>query len=127
MLRSGVLWLGVAFALAALSQALQWTSTGRQTLGLASQHAFTMGFLATVMLAMVTRVASGQAGRSIAADAPAWAMFLALQVAVLLRVAAALADEARPLLVAAALAFALALLPWALRLLLWFGRDPREK
>ena len=125
MLQAGVLWLGVAFALAALSQALQWTSAGRQPLGLASPHAFTMGFLATVMLAMVTRVASGQAGRSIAADAPAWAMFLMLQLAVLLRVAAALADEARPLLVAAALAFVLALLPWGLRLLGWFGRAAR--
>ena len=36
-------------------------------------------------------------------------------------------DADRDVLAAAALCFVLALLPWALRLLLWFGRDPREK
>lgn len=127
MLQAGVLWLGVAFALAALSQALLWGSGGTQALGLAAQHAFSTGFLATSMVAMVTRVASGQAGRSIAADALAWALFLALQFAVGLRVVAAL-DVARPVwMVASAAAFVLALLPWAARLLGWLGRSGAHK
>lgn len=127
MLQAGVLWLGVAFALAALSQALLWGSGGTQALGLAAQHAFSTGFLATSMVAMVTRVASGQAGRSIAADALAWALFLLLQLAALLRVVAAL-DAARPeWQTAAAAVFALALLPWAVRLVVWLGQVSAHK
>lgn len=127
MLQVGVLWLGVAFALAALSQALLWGSGGVQALGLAAQHAFSTGFLTTTMMAMVTRVASGQAGRSIAADAIAWALFLLLQLAALLRVVAAL-DAARPAwLTAAAAIFVLALLPWAVRLVAWSGRPGAQK
>lgn len=127
MLQAGVLWLGIAFALAALSQALLWLTDGRDTLGLAAQHAFSMGFLGTSMVAMVTRVASGQAGRSIAADTPAWVCFLALQLAVLLRLVAAVRGDPPAWLLAAAAAFVLALLPWALRLLAWLGRQNGHK
>ncbi len=123
MLYLGFAWLGLCFALSALSQALLWTSQGTRALGLAAPHAFTMGFLGSTMLAMSTRVASGQAGRSLAADGPAWAMFLVLQLAVLLRVGAALWAAVEPwLLIAAALAWAGAVGAWALRYGAWFGR-----
>ncbi len=115
MLQAGIVWLATAFALAALAQPR------------AAQHAFTAGFLATTMVAMVTRVASAQAGRSIAADGPAWALFVVLQVAVLLRVAAALYGEPAGLLAAAAALFALAMLGWAGRLLVWLGRSRAHK
>ncbi|MFT3663465.1 NnrS family protein [Piscinibacter sp.] len=112
MLQAGIVWLAAAFALAALG------------LPRAAQHAFAAGFLATMMMAMVTRVASGQAGRSIAADGPAWALFVVLQAAALLRVAAALAGEPSLVLVLAAVLFALAMLGWAARL--WAWQRPRR-
>jgi uncharacterized protein involved in response to NO len=123
MLQLGVAWLGLALALAALSQLLLWASDGTIALGLASQHAFSMGFLGTVMLAMTTRVASGQAGHRIAADRWAWSLFLLLQLAVLLRLAAAWWAAVGPaLLAASALAWALAMLGWAARHVPGFGR-----
>ena len=126
MLYIGLAWLGLGFALSALSQALLWASQGTQALGLAAPHAFMMGFLGSTMLAMSTRVASGQAGRSLAADGPAWAMFLVLQLAVLLRIGAALWVAVEPgLLIAAALAWSGAVGAWALRYGAWFGR-PRS-
>lgn len=98
-------------------------SQGTRALGLAAPHAFTMGFLGSTMLAMSTRVATGQAGRSVAADGPAWALFLVLQAAVLLRIGAALRPAVEPgLLVAAALAWSGAVGGWALRYGAWFGR-----
>lgn len=107
MLQAGIVWLAIAFALAALAQTR------------AAQHAFTAGFLATTMVAMVTRVASAQAGRSIAADGLAWTLFIVLQAAVLLRVAAALAGEPPWWLAVAAALFTLAMLGWAVRLWTW--------
>ena len=123
MLHIGFVWLGVSFALSALSQALLWTSGGTQALGLAAPHAFTVGFLGSTMLAMTTRVASGQAGRSLAADDLAWALFLVLQLAALLRTGATLWPAAEAvLLIGAALAWAAAVGGWAWRYGAWFGR-----
>ncbi|WP_298825696.1 NnrS family protein [uncultured Piscinibacter sp.] len=123
MLHVGFVWLGVSFALSALSQALLWASGGTQALGLAAPHAFTIGFLGSTMLAMTSRIASGQAGRTLAADDLAWALFLVLQLAVLLRMAATLWPAAEAtLLIAAALAWTAAVGGWAVRCGRWFGR-----
>ena len=51
-------------------------------LGLGTLHAMTMGFLGSVM---VTRVSTGHSGRPLVADNVAWSAFLALQLAVVLR------------------------------------------
>lgn len=123
MLHTGFVWFGLGFALAAVSHALLWASAGTLSLGLAAQHAFAMGFLGSTWLAMATRVSSGQGGRTLAADDLAWALFLVLQAAVLLRVCAALwPDAAWALLMAASLAWLIAGGGWALRYGLWFGR-----
>jgi uncharacterized protein involved in response to NO len=123
MLHTGVVWFGLAFALAAISHALLWASGGARSLGLAAQHAFAMGFLGSTWLAMATRVSSGQGGRPLAADDRAWALFLVLQAAVLLRVCAAIwPGAASALLMAASLAWLVAGGGWALRYGLWFGR-----
>lgn len=123
MLHLGFVWLGLAFALAAASHGLLLASGGSASLGLAAQHALTMGFFGALLLAMATRVASGHGGRTLAADELAWALFLALQAATLLRVGAALWPAAeRVLLVAAGLAWCAAVGGWALRYGRWFGR-----
>src|SRR5262249_19029258 len=68
MLHMGFFWLGVAFALAAVSHALMATSDGALSLGLAPLHAFTMGYLGSTLVAMATRVMCGHGGRTLVAD-----------------------------------------------------------
>jgi uncharacterized protein involved in response to NO len=61
---------------------------GVTTLGLAPIHALSIGFLASLTLAMVSRVSCGHSGRSLAADRLTWVAFLFLQLAAATRVAA---------------------------------------
>jgi uncharacterized protein involved in response to NO len=123
----GFAWLCIAFALAALSHALQGASDGALSLGLAPLHALTMGFLASTLLAMATRVSCGHGGRALAADDWAWVMFWVLQLAVLARVAAAVMSAlwpvmATPLTLLAMQAWVAAMLAWAIRHARWYGR-----
>lgn len=123
MLHLGFVWLAIAFALDSASHALLLVSDGRASLGLAAQHALTMGFFGSLLLAMATRVACGHGGRTLAADDIAWTLFWTLQAATLLRVAAALWPAAEPvLLVGAGLVWGAAVIGWALRYGRWFGR-----
>lgn len=55
MLHVGFVWLGLALLYSAASQAL-WLATGQPVLGLGALHALSMGFLGSIMVAMVTRV-----------------------------------------------------------------------
>jgi uncharacterized protein involved in response to NO len=118
MLHLGFVWLGLAMLLAAVSHGLE--AAGRPGLGLAPLHAYTMGFLGSTLMAMVTRVSAGHSGRALAVDAVAWALFWLLQGAVIGRIMADVA--AWPTLNGAALAWAAALLPWGWRHLGWYGR-----
>ena len=123
MLHTGFLWLGLTFALSAASHALMAWRGPEQSLGLAPLHALTIGYLGSTLLAMATRVTAGHSGRPLAADDIAWALFWALQVAVLLRLASALWPAlAAPLLLAAVASWALAMVGWALRYGRWLGR-----
>ncbi len=125
MLHGGFLWLGLAFALNAVSHALMALSGHELSLGLAPLHALTMGYLGATLLAMATRVSSGHGGRPLAADNPAWALYWVLQAAVLLRVLAAMwtaGAAASALTLLAVLAWTVATVGWALRYGGWFGR-----
>lgn len=121
MLHLGFVWLGVAFALAALSHALMAITQGALSLGLAPLHALTMGFLGSTMLAMVTRMSCALERRTVAADTFAWRLFWLLQGAVLLRLGAALLPGPG-LLPMAALAWAGCMTAWALRYGRWYVR-----
>jgi uncharacterized protein involved in response to NO len=122
MMYIGFAWLAVALAMAAVSDALAAFSGGSVTLGLAPLHAMTMGFLASVLLAMASRVACGHSGRSLVADALLWSVFWLLQAAVLARLASALWPALPPfVLMFAALAWAGVATAWALRYGRWFG------
>jgi uncharacterized protein involved in response to NO len=122
MLHVGFLWLGLGLALSGASQLLGWASHGAG-LPLAPLHAITMGALGSLMLAMVTRVSCGHAGRSVVADDLVWALFWLLQAAALLRIAAAVPGvPAQPLLMAAAVLWAGLMLIWGLRYGSWYGR-----
>ena len=121
MLHGGFVWFGLALALAALSHGLQ--AGGGGGLGLAPTHALSMGYLGATLIAMTTRVAAGHSGRPLAADDLAWALYWGLQVAVLLRVAAALWPAVEvPLLLLAVTTWALAATGWAWRYGGWLGR-----
>ncbi|MCP5270831.1 MAG: NnrS family protein [Burkholderiaceae bacterium] len=118
MLHLGFVWLGVAMGLAAVSHGLQ--AAGQPGLGLAPLHAYTMGFLGSTLVAMVTRVSAGHSGRSLAVDTGAWVLFWVLQAAVIGRIMSDIAQL--PWLTWAAVTWAAALLPWGLRHLAWYGR-----
>ena len=103
----GFAWAPVGFALAALAAA-------GQPLGLAPTHALALGFAGSLMVAMVTRVTQGHSGRPLAMTGTAWFAFAAIQLALALRVLAALRGENALLLAAGSAAFALGLLPWVI-------------
>ena len=125
MLHIGFLWLGVAFVLGGLAQWLAW-ALGWGMLGLGALHALTMGCLASLMLAMVTRVSCGHSGRALVADGIAWSLFWALQLATVLRIAAAVPGVFGVgwtwLLPVAACLWAGIMTVWGVRLGGWYGR-----
>lgn len=86
MLHIGFAWLGVGFLLFAV-QAVA-ASTGHFWLGLAPLHALSIGFFASILLAMVSRVTLGHSGRPLKADRLTWGLFLGLQFVMILRLAA---------------------------------------
>lgn len=117
----GFVWLALALLYSAASQAL-WLATGQAVLGLGALHALAMGFLGSTMIAMVTRVSCGHSGRSLVADNLAWGLFWALQVAVGLRLAAAVQGMPVWLFGLAALAWTAVVTVWAVRYASWYGR-----
>ena len=125
MLHIGFLWLGVAFLLGGLAQ---WLAVGMgvASLGLGALHALSMGCLASLMLAMVTRVSCGHGGRALVADRIVWSLFCLLQLATLLRIAATLpvwpAGALPWLLLASASVWLITMGVWGGRLARWYGR-----
>lgn len=122
MLHVGFLWLGLALVLGGVAQLLGWAQ-GAPVLSLGALHALTMGCLASLMLAMVTRVSCGHSGRALVADRLIWTLFGLLQAATLLRIAAAMPGGLTGwLLLAAALLWAGIMVIWGWRLGDWYGR-----
>lgn len=125
MLHGGFFWLGLSYALYAISHTLMALSDNELSLGLAPLHALTMGYLGATLVAMATRVSCGHGGRPLAADNIAWTLYWVLQGAVLLRVLAALTPpiaSSTTLTLLAALLWTAACVGWALRYGNWFGR-----
>lgn len=127
MLHLGFVWLGLALLLAGVSHALMAGSGNTLSLGLAPLHAYTMGFLGSTLVAMVTRVSCGHGGRTLAADNFVWRLFWLLQLGVVARVVAALvsafgAAGGETFIALAALTWAACCAAWALRYGRWYGR-----
>ncbi|MBS1189380.1 MAG: uncharacterized protein H6R10_1172 [Rhodocyclaceae bacterium] len=85
MLHLGGLWLGAAMTLFALQSIL--AALGLAWGGLLPLHALGVGFFASILIGMSTRVTLGHSGRPIGEDRWAWRLFLALQGVVALRLA----------------------------------------
>lgn len=86
MLHIGFAWLGVALLLSG-SQSLALLA-GHSILGKAPLHALTMGYFASMVLGMITRVTLGHSGRTLAADRLTWTLFLVFQAVVTVRIVA---------------------------------------
>lgn len=123
MLWVGFAWLGIAFALQAVHAGLLAAGSAAVGVRLAALHALGMGFFGSTMIAMVSRVTCGQAGRTLNAERWVWRLFLVLQAAAALRILTSLGSGGAPvLLVATALLWAVATVAWSLRYMSWYGR-----
>ena len=111
----GLAWLPLAFALYA-GQSLGNLMTGVHALGRAPAHALFIGFFGSVLVAMVTRVTQGHSGRPLEMPAVAWFAFVVIQCAAVLRIGAEVVHDPGAWQALAALAWVLALLPWAVRI-----------
>lgn len=80
------LWLGLALLLSALQSAL--ALGGIAWGGRAPLHALTVGYFASILIGMVTRVSLGHSGRLISSDVWSWPLFWGLQVVIVLRIGA---------------------------------------
>lgn len=86
MLHLSFVWLAIAYTLSFVQASL--AHAGIDVLGLGPMHAVSIGFLASITIAMVTRVTCGHSGRMLAADNITWGLFLVFQLATISRVAA---------------------------------------
>ncbi|MCF7221130.1 NnrS family protein [Marilutibacter chinensis] len=119
----GALWLPVTFALYS-AQSLVYAWTGVFELGRAPAHALFIGFFGSLLIAMVTRVTQGHSGRPMVMPGVAWFGFVAVQLVATMRVAAEFVPDAYAWHAAAAIAWLVAFLPWAVRLG-WIHLSPR--
>lgn len=108
MLHLGALWLDIALSLYAMQSAL--LALGIVWGGLLPLHALGIGFFASILVGMATRVTLGHSGRPIGEDRWAWRLFRGLQIVVLLRLAG---EFIGPLSLAAALGWLMVFGLWA--------------
>lgn len=86
MLHLAFLWAGVAFALHGLDSLAAWLDLGWRA-GHAPLHAFGIGFFGAMLIGMASRVSLGHSGRKLEADGFTWALFWAIQLVALARMA----------------------------------------
>jgi uncharacterized protein involved in response to NO len=111
----GLAWLPVAFALYS-AQSIGYAATGMFWLGRAPAHALFIGFFASVLIAMVTRVTQGHSGRPLNMPAVAWFAFALIQLVALVRIIAEVAPDAMAWQAVAACGWLLAFAPWVARI-----------
>jgi len=82
-------WLSIAMLLFTVQSMVLFASRGSTFIGgLAPLHALTLGFFATFLIGMATRVTLGHSGLPMTADQPIKIMFSGIQLAAFLRVLA---------------------------------------
>lgn len=115
MLHLGFAWLGIGLALSAIQSFA--AMLGHGVLGLAPLHALGVGFFASVLLAMVSRVTLGHSGNKLVADRLTWGLFIGLEFVTLVRVAAEIVPFAwsSHLMLLAALGWVAIFTAWAIR------------
>ena len=95
-------------------QSLVYMLSGNLLFGLAPLHALAIGFFASMVLAMASRVTIGHSGRPLELDHTTWLLFLGFQSATVLRILADVVPAMAPMLyVAAGLAWLGCFVLWA--------------
>lgn len=123
VLHAAFAWLPLSFALFALQSA--WLhATGEFVLGRAPVHALAIGFFASMLVAMVTRVTQGHSGRPLAMTGAAWFAFGGIQIVAVMRIAAEILPHGSIWMLASALGWLVAFLPWVVRSA-WIYLTPR--
>jgi uncharacterized protein involved in response to NO len=110
----GYAWLPVSLALYA-GQSGWYALTGEFLLGRGPAHALFIGFFGSLLVAMVTRVTQGHAGRPLQLGRVAGFAFVIIQLVCVTRIVAELAPDHLPWQAAAAIGWLLAFAPWVLR------------
>lgn len=108
-------WLPIAFALYA-AQSIGYAISGIYWLGRAPAHALFVGFFASTLVAMVTRVTQGHSGQAMIMPAAAWFAFIALQIVTIMRIVAEIAPDHMAWQALAAIGWLVAFTPWVLRI-----------
>ncbi len=108
-------WLGLSLGLHAAHSLLLFFEAG--SLGLAPLHALTLGFFASAVIGMVTRVTLGHSGRALNADSATWLIFWGMQGVAVVRLAAEFVQMSG----AANLSF-LAALGWLALFGVWYAK-----
>jgi uncharacterized protein involved in response to NO len=110
----GYAWLPIALALYA-GQSFWYAMSGEFVLARAPAHALFVGFFGSLLVAMVTRVTQGHAGRPLQLGRVAGFAFIAIQLVCVARVVAELASDQLAWQAVAAVGWLLAFAPWVLR------------
>jgi uncharacterized protein involved in response to NO len=84
MLHIAFLWLGIALLLYNV-QSLWLLVTGQPILGKAPLHALTLGFITSLVVAMVSRVTLGHSGQLLIADRLTWYCFWGVSIMAIMR------------------------------------------
>jgi uncharacterized protein involved in response to NO len=125
MLHIGFAWLGIALLLFTFQNLA--ASFGKYVLGMAPLHALGIGFFASILFAMVSRVTLGHSGQALQADAYTWRLFLGLQAVVVVRLAADLASSSHgAFMLLAVLGWLAVFGAWAVRYLPVYWRPRKD-
>ncbi|MCC6916172.1 NnrS family protein [Nitrosomonas sp.] len=91
-------WLGIAMLFFGLQGMLFWLGGGEHyQFGLAPLHMLVVGYFASMVLGMASRVTLGHGGFPLVLDHLTWLLFIAFQIVVLLRVIPDIFPAAAPL------------------------------
>ncbi len=108
-------WLPIAMVLYTID-GLAYASSGLSRLGLAPAHALFIGFFGSTLVAMVTRVTQGHAGRPLVMPGVAWFTFVAIHLVAVARIIADQTSDPYAWFAIAAIGWLVAFGPWIARL-----------
>lgn len=113
-------WLSVSMLLFAMQSLMMWLNEGEPIwFGLAPLHALAIGYFASMVLGMASRVTIGHFGRPLVLDHFTWLLFLGFQTATLFRI---LPDIIPPASTIAPMLYLLAGIVWLVCFTLWASR-----
>ena len=113
-------WLSVAMLLFTAQSLMMWLNVGERIwFGLAPLHALVIGYFASMVLGMASRVTLGHSGRPLVLDHFTWLLFLGFQITTLFRILPDLIPAASAL---ASMLYLFAAAVWLICFTLWAAR-----